>query len=159
MTAAAAATGTTLLVVHHSPGSSLPAMLDAARRGAARDGLEEVTVRTVAALDLTVPDVLAADGYLLVTPANLGYMSGAPKHAFDTVYNDALGATRGRPFGMMVHGESDATGALLGIEKITTGLEWRPAADPVSVIGPPTDEHLGACEELGAIVAATALGF
>ena len=159
MAAAAADTDTTLLVVHHSPGTSLPAMLEAALRGAASDGLETVAVRPVPALDVTAADVVAAAGYLLVTPANLGYMSGALKHAFDTVYNDALGVTRGRPFGVMVHGESDTTGALLGIEKITTGLEWRAAAEPVSVIGPPSAEHLAGCEELGAVVAATTIGF
>lgn len=157
--AEAADPSTTLLVVHHSPGSALPAMLDAAVRGSASEGLEAVSVRRVAALELAAPDVLEAAGYLLVTPANLGYMSGALKHAFDTVYNDALGTTRARPFGVMVHGESDTTGALLGIEKITTGLDWRAVAEPVSVIGPPSADDLAACEELGAVVAATTLGF
>ncbi len=32
------------------------------------------------ALTLSAADVLAADGYLLGSPANLGYMSGALKH-------------------------------------------------------------------------------
>ena len=70
-------TGARLLVVHHSPGSAVPAMLAAALRGAASDGLEDVRVDAVEALALTSGDVVGADGYLLVTPANLGYMSGA----------------------------------------------------------------------------------
>lgn len=148
---------TTLLVVHHSPGTAMPAMVRAAVGGAAREGLESVTVREVAALDLVSSDVLAADGYLLATPANLGYMSGALKHAFDTTYNDALDVTRGRPFAVLVHGESDTTGALLGIEKITTGLGWRAVTAPVSIIGPVDDAALSACAEAGAIAAASVL--
>lgn len=134
-------------------------MVRAALDGAASDGLEGVTVRSVDALAVTPADVLAADGYVLATPANLGYMSGALKHAFDTVYNDALDVTRGRPHGVMVHGESDTTGALLGIEKIVTGLGWRSVAEPVAVIGPVADRALAACRELGAVVAASTLGY
>ena len=106
----------------------MPQMLDAALAGAASDGLEAVEVHAIPALDVDASQIVAADGYLLATPANLGYMSGALKHAFDTTYNDALDVTRGRPFGVLVHGESDTTGALLGIEKITTGLQWREVA-------------------------------
>ncbi|MEZ5298414.1 MAG: hypothetical protein R2697_19720 [Ilumatobacteraceae bacterium] len=36
------------------------------------DGIEGVEVAATAALATTVPDVLAADAYLLGTPANLG---------------------------------------------------------------------------------------
>ena len=38
------------------------------------------------ALEATADDVLAADGYLLGTPANFGYMSGALKHFFDSTF-------------------------------------------------------------------------
>ncbi|MEM9467929.1 MAG: flavodoxin [Actinomycetota bacterium] len=150
---------TTLLVVHHSPGISLAAMLDAALGGARSDGLEAVDVVAVEALAVTAEQVVAADGYLLVTPANLGYMSGALKHAFDTTYAAALGITAGRAYGLLVHGESDTTGAVLGIEKITTGLDWRLATAPVSVLGPVDADGLAACREAGAVVAATVLGF
>ncbi|MEM8707640.1 MAG: flavodoxin family protein [Actinomycetota bacterium] len=149
----------TLLVVHQSPGTAVPAMVAAACDGASSDGLEDVSVRLVAALEVASSDVVGGDGYLLATPANLGYMSGALKHAFDTVYPEALESTRGRPYGVLVHGESDTTGALLGIEKITTGLGWRVVSNPVSVIGSPTADDLTRCTELGAIVAATTLGF
>lgn len=156
---AAAPAAATLLVVHHSPGVSMPTMVHAACDGAAREGLEGIVVRCVPALALTSADVLSADAYLLATPANLGYMSGALKHAFDTTYNDALGATRGRPFGVLVHGESDTAGAILAIHKITTGLQWREVVAPVSVIGGVGDTETDACAEAAAVVAASALGF
>lgn len=132
-------------------------MVAAACEGATREGLEDVEVRPVQALAVTSADMLGADGYLLATPANLGYMSGAMKHAFDTTYTDVLDVTRGRPFAALVHGESDTTGALLAITKITTGLRWRCVMEPVSVIGPVGDDHLAACAEAGAVVAASTL--
>ncbi|MGB1631337.1 MAG: flavodoxin family protein [Acidimicrobiales bacterium] len=146
-----------LLVLSHAPGISVPAMVAAACEGATSEGLEDVEVRPVQALAVTSADMLGADGYLLATPANLGYMSGAMKHAFDTTYTDVLDVTRGRPFAALVHGESDTTGALLAITKITTGLRWRCVMEPVSVIGPVGDDHLAACAEAGAVVAASTL--
>ena len=98
--------------------------------------------------------MLAADGYLLGTPANLGYMSGALKHFFDQIYYPCLESTIGRPFGVYVHGNNDTTGAIRAIEMVTTGLQWRLAQAPVSVIGEPTQADLDACWELGAAVAA-----
>jgi multimeric flavodoxin WrbA len=106
------------------------------------------------ALSVTVPDVLGADGYLLGTAANLGYMSGALKHAFDTIYYPCLDATRGRPYGVYVHGNNDTTGAIRGVESITTGLGWNKVAPPVTVIGEPSKSDLRRCWELGATVAA-----
>ena len=106
MTAAAAGfEASPLLVVHHSPGTAVPAMVDVALNGARSDGLERLRVVVVSALEVTSADVLGAAGYLLATPANLGYVSGALKHAFDTTYNDALNVTQGRPYGVLVHGE------------------------------------------------------
>src|SRR6476659_2639850 len=112
-------------------------MLEAARSGATDPQIEGVEVVTRAALAATAVDVLEADGYLLGTPANLGYMSGALKHFFDQIYYPCLDETRGRPFGYYVHGGNDVTGAVRGIEAITTGLGWRRVAEPVTLTGEP----------------------
>ncbi|SLJ29441.1 multimeric flavodoxin WrbA [Mycobacteroides abscessus subsp. abscessus] len=95
---------------------------------------------------------------MLGTPANLGYMSGALKHAFDTVYYPCLDATRGRPFGLYLHGNEGTEGAEKGVTSITTGLGWVKAAEYVVVSGKPSKDDLEACWELGATVAAQLMG-
>jgi multimeric flavodoxin WrbA len=144
----------TLLIVHHTPSPNCQAMFEAVVSGATTPEIENVRVVRRAALSATPSDVLAADGYLLGTPANLGYMSGALKHFFDQVYYPCLDETRGRLFGYYVHGGNDVTGAVRGIESITTGLGWRRAADPVTLTGEPDKTGIEACWELGATVAA-----
>ena len=144
-----------LLVVHHTTSPATADLLDAVRAGAtdpALGGAVEVVVRP--ALTASAVDALEADGYLLGSPVNLGYLSGALKHFFDQAYYPCLDATRGRPFGAWLHANNDATGALRALDSITTGLGWRRAAEPVVVTGTPSKHDLAACRELAATVAA-----
>ena len=148
-----------LLIIHHSPSATLQQMLEQVADGAseAAQALAEdvpVEVRSVPALAATADDALAADGYILGTPANLGYMSGALKHFFDIAYEPCLDHTRGRPYGLFLHGRTDTEGARLAVEKITTGLQWRLAQAPVQSLGPIDDAAREACWELGAAMAA-----
>jgi multimeric flavodoxin WrbA len=143
-----------LLVVHHTPSPAMQAMLESVLDGARTDEIEGVEVVVAPALTAGAADVLAADGYLLGTPANIGYMSGALKHFFDGIYYPCLEATQRRPYALYVHGASDTTGAVKAVESITTGLKWRQARPPVLVIGQPTAPELEACWELGAVLAA-----
>jgi len=146
-----------LLVVHHTPSPAMQAMLEAVLEGARDPELAEVEVVTRAALGAGPADVLAADGVLLGTPANIGWMSGALKHFFDVVYYPVLTEMAGTPYGLYVHGGDDTTGAVRSVERIATGLSWRPVAAPVSVTGTPGRAELAALRELGATVAATLL--
>ncbi|MBV8789017.1 MAG: flavodoxin family protein [Mycobacterium sp.] len=129
-------------------------MFEAVLSGATDPEIEGVEVVRRAALSLTPNDMLEADGYVLGTPANLGYMSGALKHAFDVCYYPCLDATRGRPFGLYLHGNEGTEGAERGVMGITAGLGWTKAAGTVVVSGKPSKEDLQACWELGATVAA-----
>ncbi len=81
--------------------------------------------------------------------------SGALKHAFDECYCQILDTTRGRPFGVYLHGNEGTERALTGI---TAGLGWVKAADYVVVMGKPTRADLEACWNLDATVAATLMG-
>ena len=143
-----------LLVVHHTPSPSLHSMLLAVLEGAAHPSIEGVEVVVKPALSATASDVLEADAYVLGTPANLGYISGALKHFFDQVYYPCIDATVGRPYGVYLHGNNDTTGAERAIESITTGLGWKRAQQPVGVSGEPDRATLDACGELGAALAA-----
>ncbi|GAA1034403.1 NAD(P)H-dependent oxidoreductase [Amycolatopsis sp. NPDC000673] len=145
----------TLLIVHHTPSPSMQAMFEAALAGANHPDIEGVDVVRRPALGATAADVLAADGYLLGTPANLGSMSGALKHFFDTVYYPCLDSTKGRPFGAYVHGNNDTSGTVRQLDAITTGLGWTRVAEPVLVTGEPDKAALEAVTELGGTLAAT----
>lgn len=143
-----------LLIVHHTPSPSLHSMFDAVRSGAGEPGLEAVEVLERPALAATASDVLDADGIVLGSPANLGYLSGALKHFFDQIYYPCLETTIGMPFAAYLHGNNDTTGAERALESITTGLRWRVAQAPICVVGDPTAADLDRCRELGASVAA-----
>jgi hypothetical protein len=144
----------TLLIVHHTPSPSLQSLLEAVVDGAGTDAIGDVEVEVRAALTCPEVDALQADGYLLGTTANLGYMSGALKHFFDRIYYPCLEETRRRPFGAYVHGNSDTAGAVTSIETATTGLGWRRVAEILEVVGEPAREDLESAWELGATVAA-----
>src|SRR4051812_43120821 len=146
-----------LLVVHHTPSPATQELLEAALAGArdpeANDGSIEVVVRP--ALTASVVEALEADGYLLGTPANIGYLSGALKHFFDTIYYPCLEATRGRPYAAWVHGNLDTGGAVRALEGITGGLQWSAVAPAVTVAGAPTKADRDAVHDVAATLVAT----
>jgi multimeric flavodoxin WrbA len=144
-----------LLVVHHTPSPSMQAMLEAVRDGATHEDIEDVEVVVRPALSATASDLLDADGVVLGTPANIGYMSGALKVFFDSVYYPTLEAKVGMPYGLYVHGGNDTTGALRSVEKVVTGLQWKQVAAPVEITGEVSKDDLEACRELGGTVAVT----
>jgi multimeric flavodoxin WrbA len=143
------------------------ALTEAVLAGARNPEIENVQVTDRPALEATAEDVLTADGYVLGSTANFGYMSGAMKHFFDTTFlqvggqldehggaGEPAGATAKRPFGLYVHGRYDTTGAVRSIMSITGALGWKQSAAVCEVLGDVSDEALGAAWELGATLAA-----
>ena len=154
-----------LLVVHHSPTPGVRALTDAAVAGTLDDAIEGVEVVVRQALEATAADVLGADGYLLGTTANFGYMSGALKHFFDTIFLEAGGALADdgsaaaaagarKPFGLWVHGRYDTTGAVRSVQSIVGALGWAQAAEVLEVLGEVGDAQEESAYELGATLAA-----
>jgi len=154
-----------LLIVHHSPTPTVRTLTDAVVAGANDDAIEGVEVVVREALGATADDVLAADGYLLGTTANFGYMSGALKHFFDTIFLEAGGALSDdgsagatgsgkKPFGLWVHGRYDTTGAVRSVLSIVGALPWSQAADVLEVMGDVGEEQRASAYELGGTLAA-----
>jgi multimeric flavodoxin WrbA len=158
-----------LLVVHHSPTDHTQALAEAVLAGTRDEAVADVDVVVRPALEATAEEVIAADGYLLGTSANFGYMSGALKHFFDTIFLQAGGAlaedgsgrqtTGGRkPYGLWVHGRYDTTGAVRSVQSIVGALGWRQAAPVLEVLGDVDGAAKDSAYELGGTLAALLTG-
>ncbi|QWC85820.1 flavodoxin family protein [Nocardioidaceae bacterium] len=158
---------TTLLIAHHSPTAHVAALRDALHAGATDDAIEgvEVDVRSVA--DVQAEHLIDADGVLLLTPANFGYMAGMVKDMFDRTFLDIGGALSDdgsgegsaggggkKPYGLCVHGRYDTTGAEQSVQTIVGALPWTQAAEVLSVIGDVDDAATERAYELGGTLAA-----
>ncbi len=145
-----------VLLIHHTPSPAMQELLEQAKRGVGEVDGVELVVRP--ALACGAAEVLEADGYLLGTPANIGYMSGALKHFFDQIYYPCLDATVGRPYGLYVHGGNDTGGAVRSIEQIVGALRWSAVRPALTVVGQITKQVREDCWELGGLVAASVAG-
>ncbi len=165
-----------LLIVHHSPTRALQTLTDAVVSGANDDSIQDVEVTVLEALafargEAGHQDLLGADGYVLGTTANFGYMSGAMKHVFDSTFlqiggalsddgsgQQSEGATSRRPFGLYVHGRYDTTGAVRSVLSITGALGWRQGYDVLEAMGDVSGADTAAAYELGGTIAALLTG-
>ncbi|WP_099022707.1 flavodoxin family protein [Mycolicibacterium palauense] len=145
----------TLLVVHHTPSPATREVLEAVLEGARDPEITGVDVVVRPALAATLPDMLDADGYLFGTTANFGYMSGALKHFFDTVYYPSLDHVAGRPYGLWVHGNNDTVGASAAVERIVAGLALERVAEILELTGTVDAGVRERAYELGGTLAAT----
>jgi len=143
-----------LLIVYHSQSGTTSKMAKAVIRGATHVDIEGVDVRVRTALDAGVDDMLWADGFILGTPENFGYMSGAMKYFLDRVYYPCEGKIGGRSWALFVRAGNDGTGAISSIRRILTGLAVREVQEPVLIKGEFDEARLADCEELGQTMAA-----
>ena len=143
-----------LLIVYHSQSGTTSQMADAVIRGASSPDIDNVEVRTRAALDATADDLLWCDAFILGTPENFGYMSGAMKYFLDRSFYECVDRIDGRPFALFVRAGNDGTGAITSLRRILKGLAVREVQEPVLIAGQFDAARLAECEELGMTVAA-----
>jgi multimeric flavodoxin WrbA len=142
----------TLLIVFHTGGVKTAHMAEAVARGARTEPGVKVVVKRCA--EAGPEDLLAADGLILGTPENFGYMSGMMKDFLERVFYACEGKVNGRPWALFVGAGQDGAGAVSSVERIVTGLRMAKRAEPVIGLKALTPEVLARCEELGAAFAA-----
>jgi len=153
-----------LLIVWHSLTGGSEQMARAAADAAGTES--DVEVHLKRAFETTGDDVLAADGYVFVTPENLASMAGMMKDFFDRIYYAALDRINGRPYAILICAGSDGTGAVRQIQRIATGLRLKEIAPavivntaaqtPEAILAPKkiNTKELQRCREVGAALAA-----
>lgn len=141
-----------ILVVYHSQTGNTRRMAEAVAEGIrSMDGAEAV-VRP--APEATLEDLLRADGVLFGTPENFGTMAGLVKDFFDRTFYPAQNQVFRKPYAVFVSAGNDGTGAVQAVERIAAGYKLKKVHPPLIVTGPPGEESLARCRELGATLAA-----
>ena len=129
-------------------------MAQAVIHGATHADIDGVDVRVKTALQADAQDLLWADGFILGTPENFGYMSGALKYFLDRAYYPCEGKIAGRPWALFVRAGNDGSGAVSSVRRILTGLAVREVQEPLLISGKFDEARLVDCEELGMTMAA-----
>jgi multimeric flavodoxin WrbA len=143
-----------LLIVYHTQSGTTSRMAEAVIAGATNEDVSGVEVRVKSALEADVDDMLWADAFILGTPENFGYMSGAMKYFLDRVFYPCENKLNGKPYAMFVRAGNDGSGAISSMRRILSGLAVREVQDPVLIAGEFDEERLPECEELGLTLAA-----
>lgn len=144
-----------LLVIAHAPSPNTEALRDAVLEGAREGGDGAVEIICKAPLETGPEDVLAADGIVLGTTENLGYMAGAMKDFFDRAYYGVIEEKQGMPFAVYIRAGLDGTGTRRAIDSIAgAGLGWKAMREPLICKGAWRDDFVGECRELGMLAAA-----
>jgi len=129
-------------------------MADAVIRGAQSADIEGVEVRVKSALEASGDDLLWADAFIIGTPENFGYMSGAVKYFLDRSYYECEGKIDGKAFALFIRAGNDGSGAISSIRRILTGLAVKEVQEPVLIVGEFDESRVVECEELGLTIAA-----
>lgn len=143
-----------LLIVYHTQTGNTRHLAESVLKGASNELLEDVEVRYLMAAEAGPDDLLWADGLLLGTPENFGYMSGAMKDFLDRTFYPVEGKIVSLPYAIFISAGNDGSGALRAIRRIANGYPFREVQEPLIAQGEVTDHDLNRAEELGMTLAA-----
>lgn len=143
----------TLLIVSHAPSPNTRRLARAVAEGAESAGEGGIVVRPCSPFDVDADDVLGAGALILGTTENFGYMNGALKDFFERIYYPCLEHTEGMPYALYVKGGLDGTGARGSVERIVSGLKWKPVQAPIVMTGEYREDWLPPLRDLGMAMA------
>jgi multimeric flavodoxin WrbA len=148
-----------LLIVWHTQLGGTAQMAAAAIAGAR--AAADVDVLALRAHAAGVAQVLDADAYLFGCSENFGGIAGAFKDFLERVYYPCEHRIEGRAWSAFVCAGTDGAGAMLGLDRVATGLRLRKVhagvvhrSGAVATRQRVPDEALAQCRELGATLAA-----
>jgi multimeric flavodoxin WrbA len=142
-----------LLILHAGgPNGSTRSLVEAAQEGA-RGAEPALPCRAISAIEAGPEHVLGAGALLFATPEKFGYMAGTLKDFFDRSFYPLEGRVAGLAYGLMVCAGNDGSGAVEAVERIVRGWSLRSVAEPMRVVGPPTQADLEKARSLGALLA------
>jgi len=142
-----------LLIVYHSKSGSTGKMAAAVLQGTQHPEVA-IEVRMRPAHEADVNDLFWADGLILGTPENFGYMSGMLKDFLERTFYPAEGKVEGLPYCIFISASNDGTGALTSLRRICSGYPFKEVQEPIISRGDLTPEILKQCEEFGLLMAA-----
>ncbi len=129
-------------------------MIEAVAHGAKDPQLSGIDVQVLTAASARPEDLLSANGLILGTPENFGYMSGALKDFFDRSFYEVEGKLPPLPYAIVINAGNDGSGAQRSIERIANGYPLVQVQGAIIAHGPPDQATLKRCSELGGTLAA-----
>ena len=136
------------------PSENTQALAAAVLRGAQHKDFRPLTARLISPGEATAEDVLGCRSIIIGSTENFGYMAGLIKDFFERIYYACLETTEALPYALYVRAGNDGTGAQASIEKVISGLKWKPVQSTLVCRGDFRPEFLQECETLGQTIAA-----
>ena len=124
-----------LLIIAHGPSDNTATLARAAFNAANDFESDDLNVRLLSPFDVQTEDVETANGIIIGTTENIGYMAGATKDMFDRCYNDWIDQCAGKPVGLYIRAGLDGTATTHALNSIFNGLRWRLIAPPLMLHG------------------------
>lgn len=120
-----------ILIIYHTQTGNTKKIVDACVNGIQKE--DNISIKLIEALHATIEHVIWADGIILATPENFGYMSGAMKNFFDRTYYPARDLAISKPYALLISCETDGEGTVRSIQTIAKGYILKETLEPLII--------------------------